>query len=141
MCAVSYVGDYWKDRLPNTHPWVQPWISPVAPNWPSTPTDSTKINWPDINKARVVTHPTKEEFDALKKEVEELRKLLIAAKEYDEKTGQPDCELESKIELIRKVAELVGVSMEDVFGKKSNNLSDLYPSVSSATAINGINVK
>lgn len=105
MCVVSYVGDYWKDNLPGTHPWVQPMIYPTSSPVP--------------NSARIVSHPTREEFDALRKEVEELKKLLLAAKAYDEKTGQPDCELESKIELIKKVADLVGVSMEDVFGKSN----------------------
>ena len=47
------------------------------------------------------------EFDKLKRDVEELKR----AKEYDE----PDCEMDEKVELIRKVAELVGVDIEDLF--------------------------
>ena len=58
---------------------------------------------------------SREEFDALKKEMEELKKLLKAAKEYDEKTGQPDCHMDEKVELIKKIAELVGVDLKGIF--------------------------
>ena len=57
---------------------------------------------------------SREEFEALKKEVEMLKELLIAAKEYDKKTNQPSCHKEEKVEIIRKVAELVGVDLKDV---------------------------
>lgn len=94
MCVVSNIGDYWKEKLPEKHPWTEPLI----PSWPV-----------------VLPQVSREEFDALKKEMEELKKLLIAGKEFDEKTGQPDCELEEKIKLIKKFAEFVGVDMKDVF--------------------------
>ncbi|VDM10415.1 unnamed protein product [Wuchereria bancrofti] len=58
---------------------------------------------------------TKQEFEQLKKEVEDMKKLLIRAKEYDEKTGQPDCEMEEKVALLKKVAELVGVDLSEIF--------------------------
>ena len=58
------------------------------------------------------------ERDALKKDVEEIKSLLKKAKEYDERTNQPNCELEEKIEFLRKMADMVGVNMEEVFGKK-----------------------
>jgi hypothetical protein len=59
--------------------------------------------------------PTRAEFDELKREIQELKKLLKAAKMYDTVTGQPDCELEDKVALVKKLAELVGVDLEDVF--------------------------
>ena len=58
---------------------------------------------------------SKEEFDALKKEVVELKRLLIAAKKFDDATGQPECENEAKIKLIKDIAKLVGVDMDSVF--------------------------
>jgi hypothetical protein len=61
---------------------------------------------------------TKEEFDALRREMEELKELLLAAKRFDEATGQPDCEMDEKIELIRRVAEVVGVDVDEVFGSQ-----------------------
>ena len=60
---------------------------------------------------------SKEEFDALKKEVEELKQLLKAAKKFDEETGQPDCHMDDKVDFIKKLAEYVGVDLEDIFKK------------------------
>lgn len=103
MCIVSNMGDYWKEQLPEKHPWVIPYV-PLPPN-PINP-------FPAIPESN---GPTREEFEALKKEMQELKKLLIAAKEYDKNTGEPDCELDEKIALIKKVAELVGVDFTKVF--------------------------
>lgn len=54
------------------------------------------------------------EFDALKKEVEELKKLLARAAKYDKDNGEPECEVEDKMALLRKVAKAVGVELDDV---------------------------
>lgn len=92
MCAVSNVGDYWKQGFPDRYPgWVEPYNPPQV---------------------------TKQEFDALKKEMEELKKLLKAAKKYDEAMGESDCEMDEKVALIKKFADLVGVNMDEIFGKK-----------------------
>ena len=98
MCVVSAIGDNWRE---------QPWKYPSIPREPFNP-------WEYVPKKAEVDP---EEFEALKKEIEELKKLLKAGKEFDEKTGQPNCELDEKVEFIRKMAEFVGVDMEDVFGK------------------------
>lgn len=65
---------------------------------------------------------TREEFDKLKKEMEELKILLKAAKKYDQNTGQPDCEMESKIAMLKEVAKIVGVDLSEVFGKDKTGL-------------------
>lgn len=59
------------------------------------------------------------EFDALKKEVEQMKALLKRAKIYDETNGEPNCELDEKMAFLRKVAELVGVNLDDVVPKKA----------------------
>lgn len=103
MCIVSNIGRDWTQDFPNRFPWATPGIYP--------PYSSGGAPEPDLSK-----YATKEEIEALRKEMKELKKLLKAAKRYDEKTGQPDCEVEEKVELIKKIADLVGVDMSKVLG-------------------------
>lgn len=91
MCTVSMLGDEWSRRVPPQYPWAVPGY-------------------------QFQTGPTRAEFEALKAEVVELKKLLLAAKEYDAKTGQPDCEDEDKVALLKRIAELVGIDLAEVFG-------------------------
>jgi hypothetical protein len=90
MCTVSAVGDYWTRELPQRD--YYPSIRPII-----------------IDQTQPVI--SREEFDALKRDMEELKKLLRAAKEFDKKTGQPNCEMEEKIELMRRLAKIVGVEL------------------------------
>lgn len=115
MCVVSMVGDHFNDRW-----WPQ--IQPQSPFDRSTIT---------TDQLSVFLAPTRKEFDALKKEVEEMKKLLERAVEYDKKNNEPHCEMEDKVALLKKVAELVGVSLEDIFptnqqGHQSSNLNPSY---------------
>lgn len=87
MCIVSMVGDDWTKRFPSTFP-----------------------NFGPNNVSR-------QEFDKLKQEVESIKKLLIAAKGYDESTGQKDCEMEEKIKLITDIAKVVGFDLSEAFKK------------------------
>ena len=95
MCVVSMVSDYWKDNN-----------LPKYPNW----------NPGGISSAGLYPPPqvTREEFEALRKDVLELKELLKAAKKFDDATNQHDCEKEEKVELIKKIAEAVGVDLEDL---------------------------
>jgi hypothetical protein len=40
--------------------------------------------------------------------------LIEAAKDYDRKHNEPDCETEDKMELLRRVAKAVGIDLDDV---------------------------
>jgi hypothetical protein len=91
MCVVSNIGDYAKDNIPLQHPWV------------ITTTTGAEVS--------------RSEFEALKAEMLELKELLKAAKKFDEATGQPDCELDEKVAMLKKFAELVGVDLSEIFGK------------------------
>ena len=90
MCVVSMVMDDWMHR------------HPAFPQQPS-------ITWPTTVMPAEVT---KEEFEELKAEMESLKKLLHAAKIYDEETGQPDCEIAEKMTMIKEYAESLGVDLE-----------------------------
>lgn len=102
MCVVSMVSDHYNDKWREA-PWnpnggiggTQPWV------WPSA------------------TEVSRAEFEQLKRDVEEMKALLIRAKIYDEVNNEKDCEMESKVAALRKIAELVGVNLDEVFGAKS----------------------
>jgi hypothetical protein len=89
MCVYSVVADDWSRRAHQTYPWIGQNVTFQPPI-------------------------TRTEFDQLREEVRALRDLLHAAKIYDERTGQPDCEVEEKIAFIRQAAELVGLDLSDV---------------------------
>ena len=91
MCVVSMVGDHYHDK------WNQP------------PYKQLFTNTPEVSRA---------EFEALKKEVQEMKALLKRAKEYDERNNEPNCEIEEKMKTLRKIAELVGVNLDDVLKSK-----------------------
>lgn len=90
MCTVSMIGDHFSEK------WKQP------------PYQQIFTNIPDVSR---------EEFEALKKEVEEMKALLKRAKEYDEKNNEPNCEIEEKMAMLRKFADAVGIDLDDVIKK------------------------
>jgi hypothetical protein len=93
------MGDSWQSDFPQRFPW---WDNPNI----NTPKTVTTIP-PSVSL---------EDFNKLRLEVEELKKLLLAAKEFDEKTGQKDCHMDEKVEFIKHVAKFVGVDLKEVFG-------------------------
>lgn len=111
MCTVSMIFDEW-NRRPN-----MPWGSPYDQH-PFTPAPPTSLpnNFEEVlNKLQGEQLVTRKEFNALKQELESLKKLLIAAKQYDKESGQPDCEQADKAALLRQIAKLIGVDFEEVF--------------------------
>lgn len=112
MCVVSMVGDYYKDKwIPIPLPQVpfdpnSPWPAPERPRGPAPRQDIVTI----LTGGEI----TREEFNALKKEVEEMKELLTRALEYDKRTRQEHCEIEEKMELLRRVAAAVGIDLDDI---------------------------
>lgn len=102
MCVVSMIGDHYNDK------W-NPLNNPLN-NPPNDPFGGWKYN-PNAGVS-------KEEFLQLKKEVLEMKELLKKAVEYDRKNNEPNCEMEDKIALLKKVAELVGVDLSEIFKPK-----------------------
>ena len=66
MCAYSFIADHGRDQLERYRPEPYPVI------WPN---DAVRVS-------------------ELERRVADLEELLRKAKEYDEETGQPDCELD-----------------------------------------------
>lgn len=98
MCTVSMVGDHYRDIFPQRPYW--PSIEPIV-----APTTTVIQLPPEITRA---------EFDQLRRDIEDMKALLKRAKDYDEKNNEPDCEIDEKMDLLRKVAKLVGVDLDDV---------------------------
>jgi len=99
---VSNIGDNYKEGFPQKWPNVWPHVQQPTPSFAQ----------------QYLGVISRQEFDALKAEVEELKKLLQAAKKFDDSTGQPHCEMDDKVELIKRIAKAVGVEMGDVFTDK-----------------------
>ena len=95
MCAVSMIGDFYGDQF-RQKPWFPQGPQPWVVNHPS-----------EISRA---------EFDELKRQVAEMKELLKRAKDYDERNGEPECEIDEKMDVLRKVAKLVGIDLDDVIG-------------------------
>ena len=91
MCTVSMIGDHFNDK------------------WKQQPYQQLFTNIPEITKA---------EFEALKKEVEEMKALLKRAKIYDEQNNEPNCEMDEKMAMLRKFANAVGINLDDVLKKE-----------------------
>ena len=102
MCVVSMVSDGFKDT----------WYPPKPVEFPRLP-DTHPLPRPDIERLFKGT-VTREEFEKLKQEVELLRALLKRAIEYDKRTDQSHCEQDEKVALLKKVAEKLGISLDDL---------------------------
>ena len=98
MCVVSMIGDHFKDHL-----------KPYQPYLPQQPTTGTPLS--DYLQPLI----SKQEFDDLKKEVENMKKLLIKARIYDEQNNEPNCEMEEKVKFLKEIAKFVGVNLDEVF--------------------------
>lgn len=96
MCVLSMIGDHYREK------WHREWPVFFPVTTPTMPTISF-IAVPPVSR---------EEFDALKLQVDEMVSLLKRAKIYDEEHGEPECEIEEKMALLREVARLVGVDLK-----------------------------
>lgn len=97
MCVVSMVGDFYTEKW---KPYTQPIQLPQQQTWIFTPPVS------------------REEFDRLLKEVEDMKALLIRAKKYDEDNNESECEMEDKVKLLKLIAKEMGVDLSEVFGNE-----------------------
>ena len=98
------IGDFYRDKFtdPNRYPYLQPVTTPI---YPFQVTYVPSYTPPSISR---------EEFEALKQEVMDMKELLKRAIKYDEENNEPHSELNEKITVIQKIAELVGVDLIDL---------------------------
>ena len=94
MCVVSMIMDHYYDKWQPYNPYVPPYIVPGVPPYV-----------PYVAPATPSRLPTDDE-------IEEFRKLLERAREYDKKNNEPDCELQEKKDKLLKLAEELGVKID-----------------------------
>ena len=94
MCVVSMIMDHyddeWRRKLTAPPPTWVPMVPYTVPN--------------------SVPHPAA----PTQQEIEEFRRLLERAREYDKKNNEPDCELVEKRQKILKLAEELGIKVDFV---------------------------
>lgn len=90
MCVVSMVMDHydetWRRRINRTLPWRDQ-TNPITVIYPQPPLVSQE-------------------------EVDEFRRLLERAREYDRRHAEPDCELDEKRRALKTLAREVGVEID-----------------------------
>jgi len=119
MCTVSMVMDHYRDKIneyvttsPNT---VTPGF--LAPGYISPTSISPLLTaasaW-QVDQLRTAIETNNGLLVQLKADMEEMKKLVKRALKYDADNNEPHCELDEKIDLIKKVAEMVGVDVSDL---------------------------
>lgn len=125
MCVVSAIGDDYSKRLKEKFP-NQPWDTNQWPSFPADPFDDPftgpPVSYPNITNIKPITQTDAEiikelqaQIDELKKDMEEIKKVLLVAKKYDEDNNEPHCEMDEKVALLKKVAAFVGVDLSEIF--------------------------
>jgi len=97
MCTVSMIMDHYGDR------WQQILRDPYRQDHPY------RVTWPTTASPTYPTPPTAPMVS--RDEVEEFRKLLERAREYDKRHSEPDCELAEKKERVLRLAKDLGVEI------------------------------
>lgn len=100
MCVVSMIMDHhydkWRRWLPESPIVIPPVVVPptVVPTYPAPAPPAPSPITPE--------------------EIEEFRKLLERAREYDRRHNEPDCEQAEKRERLKKLAKELGVEIDFV---------------------------
>lgn len=136
MCVVSMIGDYYKDKWGQPQYWPTYPTTPIIPIYPAPPqslpndeivrraVELTKKLAEEQKEGEISQTISYKEFDELIKkvhqmalEVKEMKELLLRAKKYDEENEEENCENDEKMDLLKKVAKVFKISLEDVLGK------------------------
>lgn len=114
MCVVSMIGDHYKEKFKPYEPYIVPAYPAYEPSTPLTPGDFPA--YPQV-QPQYVFYPdfSRKEIEALREEVKEMKELLKKAKKYDKDNDEPNCEMEDKVALLKKIAKAVDVDLADVF--------------------------
>lgn len=103
------IGDEWTRQLPQKPYYPQ---MPNSGDFPEIQKNSISQN--NLNYLLEELKHSKEKTKALKKDLKSLRKLLKAAMKFDKETGQPDCHVDEKVGIIKKLADEMNVNMKGI---------------------------
>lgn len=92
MCTVSNIMGIYQDQLTNPG-----------------------LGWYSTSTIYYTQYATRSDIDALRKEIENLKTLMIQAIKHDKETGQADCQNEEKLAALQKIAGLVGIDLRECF--------------------------
>lgn len=102
MCVFSMVTEHYIDKLspyvvPQIPPdFIQPFVEPIQLAF------------------TLKTELTREEIDQFRRDMVEFKALLERARDYDRRNNQPDCELDSKRQMIKAIAAALGLDVSFV---------------------------
>lgn len=85
MCVYSMIGDHFNDKWQPIQQPFQTYIQGVS----------------------------QQEFDKLKDEVLEMKKLLERAIKYDKEHNEPSCQTEEKVKLLKEMAKVFGIELPE----------------------------
>ncbi len=103
MCVMSMVMQHGLDDWQRRWNGIQGPIYTVGPF--GSPAPGYPLGIPNPPYIAPATLPTQDEADSLSR-------LIRAAKAFDDASGQPDCEMDSKKKLLTDLAEKLGVKIE-----------------------------
>lgn len=86
----------------------QKWDRYMEPLEPQVPQPEVTITFPPIDIDKL----TKEITDKILADLPDFEELVRKAKEYDKLNNQPDCELDSKKQKVKKLADKLGVKID-----------------------------
>lgn len=107
MCVVSLIAKHYEDEFEKKP--YKPWeLNPPTPAWPPVQYAVKEPSNAELKK----------QIDELRIQILEMKQFLKEAIEYDKLYKQPGCENDLKIAFLKKVAESVGMTLEDIFPSK-----------------------
>lgn len=111
MCVYSMIEDHYLDKWRNPpYQWPKyPYIPPVEPEEDAAKQAAQRAMLEELSRQKPKL-PTQEEID-------EFRKLLERAREYDKRMNQPDCENDDKRKALKDIASHWGIDISFIDGK------------------------
>lgn len=104
MCVVSNVGEAWAQKgWPEVWPHQYPYPKPGIP-------------W-DNAIPQIKDTVTKAQYNELLKKFFQMKTELEQAKQQDIANSEPDCEMDEKVDVIQQIANILKLTLGDIFKK------------------------